>query len=153
MKLDRRWLFAIGIAVIAVVAVVLSRMGVFGNHSSEECAPVKDLLAFNRSESARIASKTSDSTGVPNIAEDGLYQTWADGLAERAQKVTAPDLSNSATQIASLAGEFVGKFPELRAETSSRAPGAPAPPVAFQMEALNAQITDNLSKLSAACPD
>lgn len=150
MKLNRRWLFAIAILVIAVAAVALSQAGVFGR-SSAECGPVKDLLEFNKSESTRIASKTGDSQGVPNVGEDALYQAWVDGLIERAQKVTAPDLAATATQVASLANEFVGKFPELRAESASRAPGAPAPAVAFQMEVLNTQITENLKKLSDAC--
>ena len=118
---------------------------------SEECRPVKDLLDFNRSQAEHIASKTGDEQGVPSAAEDAAYQAWADGLAERAQKVTAPDLARTSTTVASLANEFVGKLPVLRAQTESRAPGAPAPPAAYEMMALNARITENLDELAKAC--
>lgn len=151
MKLDRRWLAAIAILVVAVAAVALSQTGLFG-HSSEECRPVKDLLEFNQAQAQRIASKTGDSDGIPNVAEEGAYQLWADGLADRAQDVQEPELARDATQLASLAGEFVGMFPVLRAQSQSRAPGAPAPPEAYEMAALNSQITETLAKLSDACP-
>ena len=91
MKLDRRWWAAIGVAVVAVVALVLSYT-VF-DRPSEECRPVKDLLDFNRSQAEHMASKTGDEHGIPTVADDAAYQVWADGLAERAQKVTSPDLA------------------------------------------------------------
>ena len=87
MKLDRRWWVAIGVAVIAAVALVLSYT-VF-DRPSEECRPVKDLLDFNRSQAEHIASKTGDEQGIPTAAEDAAYQAWADGLAERARKSLA----------------------------------------------------------------
>ena len=150
MKLARRWMFTIVAVVIAVVALAVSQLGLFGP-SSEECRPVKDLLAFNKSQAEQIASKTADSKGIPTVAEEGAYQAWADGLAERAQNVHEPDLARDATQLASLANEFVGKFAEVRTEANSRAPGAPAPPAVFQMDVLNSQIADTLKKLSDAC--
>ncbi len=150
MKLPRRWTFTIIAVVVAVVALALNYFGVFG-HSSEECRPVKDLLAFNRDQAAKIADKTKDAQGVPSVAEESAYQAWADGLAERAQNVHDPDLAGTATQLASLANEFVGKFSDLRAEASSRAPGAPAPPAVFQMDLLNTQIAESIKKLSDAC--
>jgi len=149
MKIDRRWWPAIGVAAIAAVALVLSYT-VF-NRPSEECRPVKDLLEFSRSQAERIASKTGDEQGVPSAAEDAAYQAWADGLAERAQKVTAPELARTSTTVASLANEFAGNLPVLRAQTESRAPGAPAPPAAYEMMALNARISENLNELAKAC--
>jgi hypothetical protein len=149
MKIDRRWWPAIGVAAIAAVALVLSYT-VF-NRPSEECRPVKDILDFSRSQAEQIASKTGDEQGVPTAAEDAAYQAWADGLAERAQNVTAPELARTSTTLASLANEFAGKLPVLRAETESRAPGAPAPPVAYEMMALNARISENLNELAKAC--
>jgi hypothetical protein len=150
MNLARRWMFTIGAVVIAVVALAVSQLGLFGS-SSEDCRPVNDLLAFNKSQAEQIASKTADSKGVPTVAEEGAYQAWADGLAERAQNVHEPDLARDATQLASLANEFVGKFSEVRVAAQSRAPGAPAPPAVFQMDLLNTQIADSLKKLSDAC--
>ena len=55
MKLDRRWWAAIGVAVVAAVALV--SYTVF-DRPSEECRPVNDLLDFNRSQAEHIASKT-----------------------------------------------------------------------------------------------
>ena len=118
---------------------------------SEECRPVKDLLDYNRSQAEHIASKTGDEQGVPTAAEETAYQAWADGMAERAQKVSSPDLARTATTVASLANEFVGKLSLLRAQTQSRAPGAPAPPAAYEMAALNARISNNLDELAKAC--
>jgi hypothetical protein len=149
MKLDRRWWVAIAVAVVAVGALAL-RYTVFAG-PSEECRPVKELLDFNRAQGEHIASKSGDAQGIPTAAEDTAYQEWADGMAERAQKVTAPDLARTATTVATLANEFVGKLPQLRAQADSRAPGAPAPPAAFEMAALNARISDNLAELSKAC--
>jgi hypothetical protein len=149
MKIDRRWWPAIAVAVAAAVVLVLSYT-VF-DRPSEECLPVKDLLDFNRAQTEHIASKTGDEQGFPTAAEDAAYQAWADGLAERAQKVTSPDLARTSTTVANLANEFVGKLPIARAQIESRAPGAPAPPVAYEMAGLNARITENLAELSKAC--
>ena len=150
MKLDRRLWFAIAIGVIAVVVLVLSRIGAFG-HSSEECAPVKDMLAFNKAQGEQIASKTGDAQGIPTIAEEASYQAWADGMAERAQKVTSPDLARTATMVATLANDFVSKLSLVRSQADSRAPGAPAPPAVYEMAALNARISNSLEELAKAC--
>jgi hypothetical protein len=149
VKLDRRWWVAIGVAVVAAVALVL-QYTVF-DRPSEECRPVKELLDFNRSQGEQIASKTGDEQGIPTAAEETAYQAWADGLAERAQKVNSPDLATTATTVASLANELVGKLSIVRAQAESRAPGAPAPPAAYEMMALNARISENLDQLAKAC--
>lgn len=115
----------------------------------EKCKPVNDLLAYNRSQSELISSKGGE--GAPNAAEQTAYQQWADGLAERAQKVTDPELAAQATQLAQLANEFVTGLPRMRAATETRAPGAPAPASVYQMSALNDQITAKLGELSKAC--
>jgi hypothetical protein len=149
VKLDRRWWVAIGVAVVAAVALVL-QYTVF-DRPSEECRPVKELLDFNRSQGEQIASKTGDEQGIPTAAEETAYQAWADGLAERAQKVNSPDLATTATTVASLANEFVGKLSIVRAQAESRAPGAPAPPAVYEMMALYARNSENLDELAKAC--
>jgi hypothetical protein len=148
MKLERRWWAVIGVTVVAAVAIVSYTMF---DGPSEECRPVKDLLNFNRAQAEHIASKTDGEQGVPTAGEDAAYQAWADGLAERAQKVTSPDLARTSTTVATLAGEFAGKLPLVRSQTESRAPGAPAPPAAYEMAALNARISNNLAELEKAC--
>ena len=142
MRLARRWTFTIAAVVIAVVALAVSRLGLFGP-SSEECRPVKDLLAFNTAQAEQIASKTADSKGVPTVAEEGAYQAWADGLAERAQNVHEPDLAATPPSSPASRTSSSGKFSEVRIAAQSQAPGAPAPPAVFQMDLLNTQIADS----------
>lgn len=150
MDLARRWKFTIAAVAVALVVLAVSQLNVFGK-SSEDCRPVQDMLAFNKAQAEQIAAKTADSEGIPTVAEEGAYQFWADGLAERAQNVHEPDLARDATQLASLASEFVGKFGEVRTAADSSTPGAPAPPAVFQMDLLNSQIADSIKKLSDAC--
>ncbi len=150
MKLDRRWWLAIAVVVLVAIAVALSQT-VF-KKSPEECRPVRDLLDFNRTQTELIDSKSGGAQNVPTVAEDAAYQQWADGLAQRAQNVTDPKLSARAVELADLASQFVAKLPRLRAEASAQAPGAPAPPVVYEMSVLNDQITAQLGELAKACP-
>jgi hypothetical protein len=150
MRLDRRWWLAIGVAVAVAVVVVLSNT-VF-NRPSEECKPVKEMLDFNNSQGELIASKASDSDpAVPTVAEDAAYQQWADGLAQRAQQVTEPNLAGTAIQVADAASQFVAKLPRMRSESQNRAPGAPPPPVWIDMTLLNQRIVEGLNQLADAC--
>ncbi len=149
MNLDRRWWIAIGVAVTAVIVVVVSRT--FFGGPSEECRPVQDILAFNDQQNEHIASRIEDNEGLPTPADDLAYQAWADGLAERAHNVTSPELAALSTDLAILADEFTRSLPTLRAQAESRAPGAPTPPEVYQLEAVNARIADKLSRLHDAC--
>jgi hypothetical protein len=144
----RLWVY---VGVIVVVAVALGLRYTVFDRTSEECRPVKDLLDFSRSQAEHIASKSGDEQGIPTAAEETAYQAWADGMAERAQKVTSPDLARTATTVATLANEFVGQLSVVRTQAQDRAPGAPAPPAAYEMAALNARISENLAQLSKAC--
>jgi hypothetical protein len=151
MTLDRRWWAAIAVVVVVVVAFALSET-VF-RRPSEECRPVQELLEFNSEQSKLIDSKSGDDTdpAVPSVAEDAVYQQWADGLAQRAAQVREPNLANTAIKVADSASQFVAKLPRMRAESQSRAPGAPAPPVFFEMTVLNQHIMEGLDQLSDAC--
>jgi len=150
MRLDRRWWVAIAVVVIVLIAVVLSNT-VF-NKPSEECKPVIAFLDYNKSQGDLISSKASDTDpAVPTQAEDAAYQQWADGLAQRAQDINDPNLTTTAIQVADAAGKFVAMLPRMRAESENRAPGAPAPPVFFEMTLLNKRILDGLQQLSDAC--
>ncbi|MGV0796130.1 hypothetical protein BST23_23705 [Mycolicibacterium elephantis] len=149
MRLDRRWWIAIGVVVAVIVALVYSMF----NRPPAECDAVRELLQFNQSQAALIESKSSEGEGLPTLAEETAYRAWADGLAERAQKVSrsAPDLEWTSSQLANLADEFVRKMSKVRGEAESRAPGAPAPPTYYEMTAINAQISQKLAHLSEAC--
>jgi hypothetical protein len=147
MNLDRRWWIAIGVVVVAIVALVYSVV----RQPPEECRPVQELMEFNKSQGEVIESKTAGSEGVPSTADEAVYRVWADGLAERAQQVTSPELARTSTQVATLADQFVAKFAELRVQSESRAPGAPPPQVFYEMDALSKQISLKLAELSDAC--
>ncbi|MGO4445477.1 hypothetical protein AB4Z42_19170 [Mycobacterium sp. 2YAF39] len=150
MRLDRRWWVAIGVAVVAAVAVVLSNTVFSG--PSEECKPVQAMLEYNNSQGELIKSKASDTDpAVPTVAEDAAYQQWADGMAQRAQEINDPNLAGTAIQVADAASKFVAMLPRMRSETEGRAPNAPAPPVYFEMTLLNQRIIDGLKQLEEAC--
>ncbi|WP_163688528.1 hypothetical protein [Mycolicibacterium gadium] len=150
MRLDRRWWLAIAVVVFVVIALVLSNT--FFNRPSEECKPVQAFLDYNKSQSDLIASKESDSDpAVPTVAEDAAYQQWADGLAQRAQDISDPNLATTAVQVADAASKFVAMLPRVRAEVDTRAPGAPPPPSFLEMTLLNKRIGDGLGELADAC--
>jgi hypothetical protein len=147
MRLDRRWWIAIGVAVVAIVALVYSAL----RQPPEECRPVQDLLEFNQSQGELIRSKSEGSDGLPTAADEVAYQAWADGLAERARNIETPELRFTATEVADLSASFVRKLPELRAASDAQAPGAPTPRVVYEMDALNDQIQRKLNELADAC--
>ena len=150
MRLDRRWWIAIGVVVVVAIAVVASNT--FFNRTPEECKPVQAFLEFNKSQGDLIDSKASDSDpAVPTVAEDAVYQQWADGLAQRAQEISDPDLAATAIQVAHSASQFVAMLPRMRVEAEQHKQGTPAPPVYFEMTMLNKRITDGLTELADAC--
>lgn len=138
---------AIAVVVIAIVALVYSQL----QKPPEECRPVLDLLEYNKQQNELISSKSEGAEGAPTAAEELAYQQWADGLAERARKVDAPELRFTAVEAADLAGAFVQKMPQARAESESRAPGAPAPQIYYEMSAIDTQLRRKLAELSEAC--
>ncbi|MGY4707959.1 hypothetical protein ACXDF8_00035 [Mycolicibacterium sp. CBM1] len=146
MQRRPRWLLTITMVVIAIGVAVYAT---WFDGPPEKCKPVIEFLDFSRSQAAKIDAKGGD--GVPTVAEDAAYQQWADGLAERAQKVTDPGLAAQATEVAQLANQFVGGLPALRAQTQSRAPGAPAPPQVYEMSLLNDRIVAKLADLRKTC--
>ena len=119
----------------------------------EECRPVADLLEFNKTQGEQIAAKSEGAEGLPTEADEIAYREWADGLAERARNIDAPELRFTAVEVADLANEFVRKLPELRSASQAQAPGAPAPQVVFEMSAIDDQIQRRLTELSDACSE
>ncbi|MCT7661684.1 hypothetical protein [Mycobacterium deserti] len=148
MNLDRRWWIAIAVLVVVAVALIVNRVAF---QPPQECRPVQELLDFNQAQTEVIGSASGKSEGVPSQAEEAAYRAWADGLADRAQNVSAPDFAFTAGQVATLADDFVEKLGTLRTQAQSRAPGAPTPPVVFEMDALSTQISQKLAELSDAC--
>ncbi|MGB3482570.1 MAG: hypothetical protein WBB07_10205 [Mycobacterium sp.] len=148
-KLNRRWWIALACVVVAVTALVISETVL--NRTSEACRPVVDLLEFNQAQADQIAQHTDDSAELPTVADDVAYQQWADGMAQRAQAVTDPDLAGSAIRAADLAAQFVAKLPSLRAEADAYTPGAPTPALVHEMNFLNARLSQEITELNNAC--
>ncbi|BBZ78165.1 hypothetical protein MANY_35020 [Mycolicibacterium anyangense] len=140
-----RWTLTVLVLVLAAGYAIWS----YFDKPPEKCKPVIEMLNYNKSQSQLIESKGG--TGTPTANDDLMYQQWADGLAERSQKVTDPALAAQAVQLAQLANEFVTDLPKVRAEKDTRAPGAPAPVIVYQMQALSDQITAVTNQLSKAC--
>ena len=139
-------------ASVLVIALVVGIWLFFFNGPPEKCKPVIEMLEFNRSQGALISEKAPDDANpLPTVAEDVVYHQWADGLAERAQKVSDPGLQAQAINLAQLADQFAAGLHGLRAAAQSRAPGAPPPPEAFEMYALNGRIVEQTNQLSKAC--
>jgi hypothetical protein len=73
-------------------------------------------------------------------------------MAERAQKVTGDKVAANAVQLAALASQFTAALDAYRIAAQGRAPGAPAPTEAYQLSAINVQITEQMKALTDACP-
>ena len=119
---------------------------------SEECKPVIAFLDYNKSQGELIDSKAGDDDpAVPTQAEETAYQQWADGLAQRAQEISDPNLAATAIRVADAATKFVSLMSRVRIESENHAPGTPPPPGYFEMTLINKRITDGLQQLSDAC--
>lgn len=149
VKLNRRWWVAIAAFIVVAVAIVVSETVL--NRTSEECGPVVELLEFNQAQARQIEEHSNDSAELPTVADDAAYQQWADGLAQRAQQISDPDLAATAIRMADLASQFVTKLPQLRAEAETHTPGAPTPDVVTDMNFLNARISQETAELTDAC--
>nr|WP_238391539.1 MULTISPECIES: hypothetical protein [unclassified Mycolicibacterium] len=151
LSLDRSW--KIGVAVALTVVIGLLVWQTKFRAPTSECQPVRDMLDYNKAQAVQIESKIDkNSKGVPTIAEETAYRAWADGMAERAQKVTGNGVAVHAVQLATLASQFTSALDAYRIAAQGRAPGAPAPTEAYQLSAINAQITDEMKALNDACP-
>ncbi|MCV7280924.1 hypothetical protein H7J88_14860 [Mycolicibacterium flavescens] len=138
---------AIGFAVLAVVALVYTQL----QKPPAECGPVIELLEFNTAQGDLIREKSENAEDLPTAADELAYREWADGLAERARKIDDPGLRFTAIDAADLAGAFVRKLPQLRADAAAQAPGGPAPQIVYEMSALDDQLQRRLGELANAC--
>jgi hypothetical protein len=147
-----------GITVLAVLLVFGGALAwnYFRGPSSSDCAPVRELLAFNKTQTDLLNSKT-------HIPEPGSYQkatepddldyrNWADGLADRAAKVTAPELAAQANELSRTADRLVRARIDMTAQTKATAPGAGPPPVAMAVTAFYDEFQAEIGQLSQSCP-
>jgi hypothetical protein len=143
---------------VALVAIAVAT-GIwwffFRGPSSTDCAPVQELLSFNKTQIDAMNAKThipapgSHEAATEPTALD--YQAWADGLADRAAKVTAPDLAGQATELAQTADRLVRARIDFDAQSAHTAPGAPTPPAAMAVTAFNDEFEARVKKLATTC--
>jgi hypothetical protein len=145
----RRWKFTIAALVIGLAGTLVYQF--WYKRVPAECGPVIELLDFNTSQTEKMNAESEGKDALSPAAEDVAFSAWADGLADRAGKVTDPTLAVHAVQVATLADQFARQLPQLRAETAARVPGAPAPPIAFEMSLLNDRLSGELAALTKVC--
>lgn len=151
LGLDRSWKIAIAVALAVVIGVLVWQVKFRG--PTPGCEPVLDILSYNKSQAQLIDSKTDkNSGGVPTIAQESAYRAWADGLAERAQKVNRGDLAAHSVQLATLASEFVGKLDDLRIAMQGKPAGGQPPTEYYQANFISSQIDEQIAALKQACP-
>jgi hypothetical protein len=128
----------------------------FRGPSSAECAPVRDMLSFNRTQIDAMNAKTHvPETGSYEAATEPSefdYRAWSDGLADRAAKVTAADLTGPATDLARTAERLVRAKIDFDAQSKHTAPGAAAPPAAMAVTSFNAEYEAQVKQLATTCP-
>ena len=140
---------------LVIVAGGVLGYNYFSGPSSSDCAPVRELLEFNKIQIDGLNAKThvpaQGSYEQATEPSDLDYQNWADGLIDRAAKVTAPDLANQAKTLAQTTDRLVRARIDLSAQTKATAPGAPPPPVAMAVSALYDEFQAEIGQLSKAC--
>jgi hypothetical protein len=144
----KRGKFTIAVVLIAVVGGLVYQF--WYKRVPEGCAPVRELLDFSQKQSQIIKDKSAgDKDALPSADELRAYTAWADGLADRAGKVTDAKFVGQAVEVATSANEFVVRLTEL--SSTPHAPGAPAPVGVYQMSILNDRIEADLAALTKAC--
>ncbi len=145
---------------VVVLVAVLVGMGIwwvfFRGPSSADCAPVRELLVFNKTQIEGLNAKTHvPDAGSYEAATDPSeldYRAWVDGLADRAAKVTAPDLAGQASDMAHTAERLVRARLDFDAQSQHTAPGAAAPAVAMVVTAFNDEFEARVKQLATSCP-
>jgi hypothetical protein len=144
----KRGKFTIAALLIAVVGGLVYQY--WYKRVPEGCAPVVELLDFNQKQSKVIKDMSAgDKGGMPSADELRAYTAWADGLADRAGKVTDPKFVQQSVEVATSANDFVGKLRQVSA--TPHAPGAPTPVAVYEMSILNDRISADLAALTKAC--
>ena len=150
----RRRPVGITVLAVAIIAAATLAWNYFSGPSSADCAPVRELLAFNRSQTDSLNAKTqfpeqgsSEEATEPSELD---YRTWADGLIDRASKVTAPELLDQAKALAQTTDRLVRARVDLNDQTT--APGAAPPPAALAVKGLYEEFEARLGQLSKSCP-
>lgn len=145
--------------VVVLVAIVVGG-GIwwvfFRGPSSADCAPVREMLSFNKTRIDAMNAETHvpapGSYEAATEPSDVDYRSWADGLADRAAKVTADDLAKQAAEAARTADWLVRARLDFNDQAAHTAPGAAAPPAAAIVKTFNDQYQAQITRLATTCP-
>jgi hypothetical protein len=145
---------------VVVLVAVLVGGGIwwlfFRGPSSADCAPVRELLSFNKTQIDAMNAKTHvpDPGSFEAATEPSEldYLAWRDGIIDRAAKVTGPDLTAQASDLARTVGLLVGARLDYDAQAKHTAPGSEAPPAAYAVKAFNDQFEAQIKQLASTCP-
>lgn len=124
---------------------------------AQPCWRVRQFIEFNRDTQASLKAKTRfappgsyEPDSVPAAAD---YQAWLDGLQQRANQVTAPELSAHAQRAAALAREFMKDANQMNDELDKQDRLRPQlPPSAKAAGQVNHEFGDEMAILARACP-
>lgn len=149
MAISRRgWLWIGGVVAVAV-AVVVALVVFLPNRSNSDCATVRSMIDYNRSQSHAIGAASDAEKGTE--ASVGDYQKWADQMQKYAAQIKDPALADHAHRLADLATKTVSVVQQARSDDSG--PLAPTPPPWAKTYAeMQTQSHTELVALNAACP-
>lgn len=129
----------------------------FRGPSDEQCAPVRELLSFNKTQIEALNAKTHypepgsyEQASEPSELD---YHFWADGLTDRALWVKDPELAQEAQQLAETAQRLVRAKLDYIDQAEHTAPGAEAPPAAMAVAAFNDEFEARVGQLAAKCSE
>jgi hypothetical protein len=150
------------VGTVVAVAVALIAGGIWwgffrDSHSSADCAPVRELLTFNKSQVDALNAKTHIPAEGSHEAATGPsdldYRAWSYGIGDRAEKVTAAGLSDRARDVAHTVDRLVEAKIDFDAQEKRTAPGAEQPAVAMVVSAFNDQYEAQIAGLAKECPE
>jgi hypothetical protein len=151
--LARRWVAAACVAAAAAGMFIAWRV----DEKAQPCWAARQMIDFNRTAQASLKAKThfapAGSYEQDSVPTDADYRAWLDGLQQRADRVTGPDLSAHAHRAAELARQFMARMDQANAELGKQDPLTPQlPPSAKAAATINRQFGDQMGALEHACP-
>ena len=153
----RRPLFTVVVLVAFLIGGSIWWLFFRNEYSSAECAPVRELLSYNKAEVDALNAKThvpeEGSYEAAREPSDIDYRAWSDGMSDRADEVTADGLAGQARELAQTIDRLVGAKIDFNAQTRATAPGSNGPQaLAMVVTAFNDEFETRVGQLSQACP-
>jgi hypothetical protein len=146
---------------VAVACVLIATAGTAAawriHEQAQPCWAVRQLIDSNRTTQDGLKAKTyfppAGSFDEPKVPTDADYRAWADGLRQRADRVTAPGLAGHAHRAADLAREFLDESKVVNDKTAQQPMGESRPPPEVNdLANINREFVTELRALDQACP-